>query len=121
MEGPVILACDQHQQKKKGTNMNQNEIDDLLWRAFYLGARVTQAARGEELHKNELPQIVGYLHPITANDLTLHNPTENAIGWDSETASCIISIGNKSILADREIARRVVRGFEATTEIKDDE
>jgi hypothetical protein len=98
-----------------------DEIYDLAWRAFSLGSRVTLAARGDEIGSNELSRIVGYLYPIASKDSTLHDPTANALGRDAPTATCVIRIGNKSILADRQLAVQVLHGFETATDVTDNE
>ncbi len=80
----------------------EKETNNLAWRAFALGVRAALASHGIE--------------PSNGDITALAAPLNGAVGKAKPGAECVLRFGRTSIRAERELAAKIARGFEESTE-----
>jgi hypothetical protein len=98
--------------------MTDREIDNMLWQAFLLGARVVAGQNGGEISTSDMSAIAGVAREIAESDATLEDPTELATRFP-DMAETFQRLGTLNIRNNRDLAKRVFTGFEIATEVKE--
>src|SRR5260221_626706 len=98
--------------------MTEREIDDMLWRAFYLGSRVMASHIDRDIPFSEIGKLASVLREIAESEATLHDPTALTAKFP-DMAGMFQRIGTLNIRNDRELAQRIFRGFMIATDAKE--
>lgn len=100
--------------------MDEHELNELLWRSCYLGMRIALQSLPLSEHFEKIKEGVRFLDEIARNETTIHQPQYNSTGSDSETSRLILGIGNEAIIADRNLAPRIVAGLNHAATVSED-
>jgi hypothetical protein len=96
--------------------MNQSRADELIWRAFNIGARAAFTSKGESFTPRQGKKINGLLRELANGDYTLIDPTELTQPTDSPAlAQWTIQMGHLMIRDDKKLATRIRRAAIAAT------
>ena len=98
--------------------MTDRETDDMLWRAFYLGLRVMAAQVGQDISLSEIGNLARVLREIAESETTLNDPTALAAKFP-DMAETFQRLATLNIRNDRELAKRIFKGFMIATEVKE--
>ena len=94
------------------------DLDNMLWRAFLLGARVMAGQKGRELSSVEIEALARISQQIAESETTLEDPTELVLKFP-DMADTFQRLGSLMIRNNRELATRIFAGFRLATEIED--
>lgn len=95
--------------------MTDREIDNMLWRAFVLGARVVADQNGRDVTASDMDALAVVVRQIAESDITLEDPTTLA-AKEPNIGSVLMRVGTVMIRNDRDLAKRVFRGSITATE-----
>lgn len=98
--------------------MTNREIDLLLWGACVLGARITAIGRGRDLSTTEIGDLGRLVGQIADGESTVGDPTERA-ALDPRIGELLHRLETLNVIRDRELARRIMDGFRASTAVDD--
>ena len=98
--------------------MTDREVDELLWRAFYLGLRVMAAQEGKEVPSSEIGSIGRMVREIAESEMTLEDPTALAAKFP-ENAEFFLRLATLNIHNSRDLAKRIFQGFRIATELEE--
>jgi len=109
------LQDGQHNDKQTRTAMTEQEIDNMLWRAFLLGARVVADQNGADVSAHDIGKLSVVVRQIAESDATLADPTALS-ARHSEIGSLMMRLGTLTVRNDRDLAGRIFRGFAIATQ-----
>ena len=95
--------------------MTDREIDIMFWRAFILGARIVADQNGKDVTASDVDALAVVVQQIAESDITIEDPTTLA-AKEPGIGSALMRVGTAMIRNDREVAKRVFRGFEIVRE-----
>ncbi|MCY2990819.1 MAG: hypothetical protein NTY19_23520 [Planctomycetota bacterium] len=95
--------------------MTDREIDNMLWRAFILGARVIADQNGKDVTASDMDALAVVVRQIAESDIALEDPTTLAAKAPG-IGSALMRVGTAMIRNDREVSKRIFRGFIIATE-----
>ena len=93
--------------------MSDREIDNLLWGAYLLGARVVAVKNGGDIGAAEIDEIARVAREIAESEATLEDPTALAIAIP-QLAEGLQRLGTQIIRNNRDLAKRILAGCENT-------
>jgi hypothetical protein len=91
--------------------MDSSEIDISMYLAFRLGLRLAADSLGRELTVDDLAALLGQLFRVAGGEETRQDPTAFAAKF-SDARQFAIDIGRGAIGCERELAQRILKGFE---------
>jgi uncharacterized protein (DUF433 family) len=97
--------------------MDERELNELLSRSCYLGIRLALQSLNTLDNSEKLEECVRFLGKIARNETTLHQPQPDPAGLDGQTNRFVTSIGNQDVLADRDLALRIVAGLDRAARV----
>jgi len=95
--------------------MDERELNELLWRSWYLGMRIALRSLNVPDTPERLKECIRLLGEVARNETTLHESEYNLYGLDPQTKLLVIGIGNRAIIADRDLAPLIVAGLDQVT------
>jgi hypothetical protein len=98
--------------------MNEPQINNALWRAFVLGARVLANQSDHPLAQSEVDSLAQAVRQIAEGEITLEDPGEFAAGHP-DCGTLPQELGHLLIRLNRDLAQRIYQGFLLTTELSD--
>jgi hypothetical protein len=98
--------------------MTDREINNLLWRAFLLGARVVADQNGKEVSGSDISTLGEVIRQIAASDATLEDPTALA-ARSPDIGELLVRLGTLNIRNNRDLAKRIFEGFMIATDVKE--
>ncbi len=99
--------------------MTDREIDSMLWRAFLLGARVVADQNEKDVTATDMATLSSVARQIAESDMTLENPTALATKH-SDIGPLLMRLGTLNIRNNRDLAKRIFKGFMIATEVKEE-
>jgi uncharacterized protein (DUF433 family) len=99
--------------------MDERELEELLWRSCYLGMRVAfRTLNSPETFEN-VQECLRFLGEVARNETTLHQPQYSSAGLNEQMKRLLIGIGNQAIIADRDLAPRIVAGLNQAASVEE--
>ncbi len=95
--------------------MDERELSDMLWRSCYLGMRITLQSINTPDSYGKFKECIRLLAELARNETTLHDEQYTLAGLDPESKRLVIGLGNQSVIADRDLAPKIVAGFDRAT------
>ena len=95
--------------------MTDREIDNMLCRAFVLGARVVAVQNGKDLTASDIGALGGVVRQIAESGTTLEDPTALA-AKNPNIGQLLMRIETINIRNNRDLANRIFAGFMIATE-----
>lgn len=100
--------------------MNEHEQNKLLWDSCFLGFRTACQSHNISLTLENFKKWRALVEEVARNETTLTEPNYNhLIGLDPETQRSVLGSANKSIIAAKDLALRVLAGFAQATPTED--
>jgi hypothetical protein len=100
--------------------MNEQERNELAWRAFLLGMQTALNAHGISCYGENFDKIIRLFGEIARGETTLHDPTHTARNAGPAT-EVVVGIGNTAITGDRELAAWIIAGLDRATSVPEDD
>jgi hypothetical protein len=98
--------------------VTDREIDNMLWRAFYLGLRVMAAQTQRDVPFSEVGGLARIVREIAESETTLQDPAVLAAKFPG-MAETFQRLSTQNIRSDRELATRILKGFMIATDVKE--
>jgi hypothetical protein len=96
--------------------VTDREIDNKLWCAFLLGARVVADQNGKQLSLSDIDALGEAVRRIAQNEVTLEDPTTMA-AKSPEIGELLLRLDMSILRSNRDLSRRIFEGFKIATEV----